>query len=500
MNSRGSRGSRGTGSSFRGSSRRSQSPHPRFPSSVSSGSRNSGMSTDSQRGIDRVKDFRKKIFQRIKSKVQRSDDDDEEFGCIEDFQGNIIDRRKTELLKRKLGLSRRVEIGRISNDDLSLSARGETPRSEGSPGRDFPVRALTNETLNFNSRSNSLAGWGETPHSEVCSGRDIPGRALTNEAMGFYPYAERFSDSEIGHPLIDEMGCSGKGEIPLTEVVSGRDVPVGALTNEIAGFNPYIESELSRRGETPLSEGSPGTTGEVVTNETSGFYPCVERCLREGEKRFSFSYLKTLHLKRILGIKEEMNMIQDESFWDEFEIEIDYVDEINLSERKFISDYPEFEESFDGMFQIRVIFDSGCTSHICSELYMFDTIRDERGFVKLPDKTIVEYEGKGTIGFLEEVLWIPGVNGMYISCGKLDDDGMHIHIGGGKLEVSDEYGNVICTGTKNKGLYHLDYDEEIRSISEKRGSAPKKLRISSGKMKNIDLLHHCENIWSFGNL
>ena len=121
---------------------------------------------------------------------------------------------------------------------------------------------------------------------------------------------------------------------------------------------------------------------------------------------------------------------------------------------------------------------------------MFDTIHDERGSVKLPDKTIVEYEGKGTIGFLKVVLWIPGVNGMYISCGKLDDDGMHIHIGGGKLEVSDEYGNVICTGTKNKGLYHLDDEEEISSISEKRGSAPKKLRISSGKMKNINLLHH----------
>ena len=70
-----------------------------------------------------------------------------------------------------------------------------------------------------------------------------------------------------------------------------------------------------------------------------------------------------------------MNMIQDESFWDEFEIEIDHVDEINLSERKFISDYPEFEESFNGAFQIRVIFDSGCTSHIyvlnCKCLILF---------------------------------------------------------------------------------------------------------------------------------
>ena len=161
----------------------------------------------------------------------------------------------------------------------------------------------------------------------------------------------------------------------MTEGIPGREGPCRPLTNEIAGLDPYIESTLSRRGEIPLSEGSPGTTGEVVTNETSGFYPCVERCLRKGEKEFSSSYLKTLYLKRILGIKEEMNMIQDESFWDEFEIEIDHVDEINLSERKFISDYPEFEESFNGAFQIRVIFDSGCTSHIyvlnCKCLILF---------------------------------------------------------------------------------------------------------------------------------
>ena len=73
------------------------------------------------------------------------------------------------------------------------------------------------------------------------------------------------------------------------------------------------------------------------------------------------------------------------------------------------------------MSAMRIIFDSGCTSHICSELRMFDSIFDERGLIKLPDKTTVKYEGKGTIGFLKNVLWVPNVNGMYISCGQLDD-------------------------------------------------------------------------------
>ena len=183
-------------------------------------------------------------------------------------------------------------------------------------------------------------------------------------------------------------------------------------------------------------------------------------------------------------------MLKSESFWDEFEIEIEHADEISTSERKLISDYPKFELNHEGLTNMRIIFDSGCTSHICSELEMFDTIYDERGLVRLPDKNTVRYEGKGTIGFLKDVLCIPGVNGMYISCGQLDQDGMNIQIGSGKLTVSDEYGNPICTGIKIKGLYHLEDIGEMNSVDEIRGSAPRKLRISSGKMKKIDLLHH----------
>ena len=118
----------------------------------------------------------------------------------------------------KLGWLRRIETERISNDDVSLSGQGEIPCSDGSPGRDFPIWALTNETQNFNSRSNGLAGRGETPRSEGSSGRDDPGRPLTNETLGFYPYVESLSDSVIGHPLIDESLSSIKTIRTVTQI------------------------------------------------------------------------------------------------------------------------------------------------------------------------------------------------------------------------------------------------------------------------------------------
>jgi hypothetical protein len=233
------------------------------------------------------------------------------------------------------------------------------------------------------------SGKGETPFSEGKPGnRDD--NSLTDRTMGFHPYVERESGSVIGHPLTDGL-VSGWGEIPQTDGRSGNRGVV-SLTDETSGFNPCVERLISRRGEIPLSEGESGVVVKTTTNETSDSYPCVESFPILYEKQNYLIQEKTLQLKKILGIIEEMNMINLETLWNEFEMEINCEDEINVSERRLISDHPDFDYNLQDISDLRVIFDSGCTSHICSDLRIFDTIYDEKGTVKLPDKTTIRYE------------------------------------------------------------------------------------------------------------
>ena len=84
-----------------------------------------------------MKDFRKRIFQRIKNKAQRSNDDDDdesEFNCIEDSPVNGYNQQKTNLLKEKLGLLNKSSCNEILYSEKTLSGRGETPLSEDKSG------------------------------------------------------------------------------------------------------------------------------------------------------------------------------------------------------------------------------------------------------------------------------------------------------------------------------------------------------------------------------
>jgi hypothetical protein len=138
-----------------------------------------------------------------------------------------------------------------------------------------------------------------------------------------------------------------------------------------------------------------------------------------------------------------------------------------------------------------IIFDSGCTSHMTGDINLFDVIYECIGDIELPDKGLLKYLGKGKIGLLEDVLWVPGIKGTYISEGKLDKQGYEIKKKNGKLLVINDDDDIILKGKLSSNLYHLvDDDEHLLSINVKEGSAPTTFKTSVGNMNNLDYLHH----------
>ena len=223
--------------------------------------------------------------------------------------------------------------------------------------------------------------------------------------------------------------------------------------------------------------------------------------LKGSNSRYGRDNLKTLSSlcdKR----EEEINMLNAEK---EGKIIIENKSNNEILGPTILSDFEEFmkEPTEESLKNIKIIFDSGSTSHICSEIWMFDLIEERHGVVYLPDKNTYEYYGRGKIGFLNDVLWVPKLSGIYISCGKFDDEGMEIRIKHGILQVIDNNGFILCQGIKDGGLYHFDqendeYDqvliddqmEIINEINVQKGSAPRRFKNTRGIMKEIDYLHH----------
>ena len=198
--------------------RRSNSPYPRFQTSSSSSGGSNGRSTDSQRGEDRVRDFRKNIFQRIKSKVQRSDDDDdEEFGCMEEDNQLKIDQERTKLLKMKLGLWSKIECVALSESSCDVK-----PQTEGVSG------SATNHRLTYELSGD---GFGH-PVTEECITGNWCDSQLTDGCV----------TANDDNPLLDGSQ-SGKGEIPLTEVISGVNWEL--TTNETLGVSKLSQNHVS---------------------------------------------------------------------------------------------------------------------------------------------------------------------------------------------------------------------------------------------------------------
>ena len=172
------------------------------------------------------------------------------------------------------------------------------------------------------------------------------------------------------------------------------------------------------------------------------------------------------------------------------------INESNLIDKLVISDVDDYYGRRKPNENFKIIFDSGASAHLCPELSMFDEITDTTGIIKFANNKFTRYYGKGKIGILRDILWVPEIDGLYISCGKLDEDGYTIIIKDNVLKVKDANNETILIGRKLNGLYYYDEmdeddsTEELNELTVVEGSAPKKLKTSIGNMKEIDYLHH----------
>ncbi len=172
------------------------------------------------------------------------------------------------------------------------------------------------------------------------------------------------------------------------------------------------------------------------------------------------------------------------------------INESNLIDKLVISDIDDYYGRRKPNENFKIIFDSGASTHLCPDLSMFDEIIDTTGIIKFANNKFTRYYGKGKIGILKDILWVPEIDGLYISCGKLDEDGYTITIKDNLLKVIDANNETILIGRKLNGLYYYDEIDEENTVEELNeltvveGSAPKKSKTSVGNMKEIDYLHH----------
>jgi hypothetical protein len=129
-------------------------------------------------------------------------------------------------------------------------------------------------------------------------------------------------------------------------------------------------------------------------------------------------------------------------------------------------------------------FDSGSTSHLCPHIELFDEWMEFKSWIVLPNKSMMVVLAIGRVGALRNVLYVPDLDQVVISIGKLDEEGYRIVTFRGKIEVFTEDGEIMFTGSLRNGMYQLDPlpTEQLNAINVKDGSAPKKFATTIGEM------------------
>ena len=120
--------------------------------------------------------------------------------------------------------------------------------------------------------------------------------------------------------------------------------------------------------------------------------------------------------------------------------------------------------SFDGETELchcrmRVIIDSGASSHMVPLRSVVQNLRPINGAVKLGDNNVklaIEGVGSTSVPGLTDVLLVPKLSVALLSVPKFDADGCKTVFAAGKAKVTGKTGDVIITGTLRDGLYELD--------------------------------------------
>jgi hypothetical protein len=116
------------------------------------------------------------------------------------------------------------------------------------------------------------------------------------------------------------------------------------------------------------------------------------------------------------------------------------------------------------------IIDSGCTSHMCSNLDLFDEyqLSQDEDLVELADGSVVEITARGRVGPFSGVSYIPQLTKNLISVSQLDREGYSILFEDGKVTLVERLGGKrIEFGILKDRLYSLNGSEFAGGVSER---------------------------------
>lgn len=128
--------------------------------------------------------------------------------------------------------------------------------------------------------------------------------------------------------------------------------------------------------------------------------------------------------------------------------------------------------------------DSGCTSHICGETELFDSITSDSGSLKLAsDKHTTAIQGIGQVSVyndygtvtLTDTLYVPDVTTKLMSVSKITEKGMKVVFEKEKAYIKEKDGTVTLTAKKKDGLFYVNFKKhkETAKYTSKSGNESK---------------------------
>jgi transposase InsO family protein len=156
---------------------------------------------------------------------------------------------------------------------------------------------------------------------------------------------------------------------------------------------------------------------------------------------------------------------------------------------------------------LRIIFDSGASSHMLPVSAAMTNYRNASGVVTLGGKFVtLDITGRGDTPLLKDVLHVPQLSYGLISIGQCDSCNWITIFKEGRVVVYDYLGKVVLTGTKSGNLYDLDtqYVDLLLGVRTDvdtalaahdsdpfvTGSAQRRMIVPTQGYNVLELLHH----------
>lgn len=127
--------------------------------------------------------------------------------------------------------------------------------------------------------------------------------------------------------------------------------------------------------------------------------------------------------------------------------------------------------------------DSGATDHMTSQRSKVTDFMPCESAVETANRESIKVEGKGRVEIqlseqcggtnitLEDVLYVPALNGNLLSVGRIEERGLQVTFAAGKAFVSKDNGEVVLTATKQGRLYTVKEAEVSSRLAKAKDTS-----------------------------